>query len=730
MTLTSTLSLTLSPTLAGANVWTNVFIFGSSNIGATAHDDSAIFPDQIDDFVEGIHYKLDHNDELVTFSSPVNNNNSATYNLVNEDMAYGVAEMLVTGIAKLTGGKVAVVSAVESARPVSTISNSWLFGRNASNPFDQTTAYGQSIQRAKNLINKTGAKIALAYLPDAGRDAGQGYTATNVYNAYIAGIANLRTDLNCPDMICVVPNVTLLPSDDYTTAASISAKLSADLEANATNTILIEPDQLGISLGSGIQWEYDITDRVGSWVIGNDLTGGTSGNSGKISSFNNSLNRVWTENKVDFTAGETLTATNGTTATLSDPITAQRVHYNTNALNKLSGRAVRAFSSGKNKALTGELILGVFGDSTAAQNSYVTSTANAFENVGVAVVLNYLLKNRFTFSHALNKGVSGDKIADLVARKTDMGTLAGLGCTDLYIAVGTNDLSAGTSSAAMIEDLDEIISYGLSAGIDRLIFEELSPRGDSANEATRIAFNDAIKARLSSRVKYVPIPALWDTDIHLVDGVHKSPAGAYEYAQSFIQNHPAYTEGADIALTENLIDGDMSDTSGTIGSAVTGVLPTGWSASANGTNTASWFVCSKTEDDKLLININIPKGSGASCGFIIGHGTVANSGVNSYESRAEYDINITSGDIRGANLEIREEGSGSNIYHVGMDERGSGAIGISRIPSYGRGIAECPLITTVSGSTALRPRFVFSADATREDVVARIIIHGALLKAV
>lgn len=322
--------------------WYNIGIFGSSNIGATAWDDSSIFTDQIDTFVAGKHYKLDHTDTLVTFSTPVNNNNSATYNLVNERMNYGVAEGLVTGIGAKTSRKVAIVSACESGRAVGSIANSWLYGRNASNPFDQTTAYGQVIQRFKNLMDATGEPLDIAYFPDAGRDAAQGYSATSVYDAYIAGFTNFRNDLNIPNCKIFVPNLGPTPASGYTTWAAIKAKLSADLVANSTNVYLIGPEDLGISMTSGIQHEWPLSvGESGTWTIGETLVGSTSGESGIISRYNLAGNVVWTENYVNFTAGEVVTGqTSGVTATLSNPLNPATVHYNTAALNALSAWVV------------------------------------------------------------------------------------------------------------------------------------------------------------------------------------------------------------------------------------------------------------------------------------------------------------------------------------------------------------------------------------------------------
>lgn len=325
--------------------WLNIMAFGSSNVGATAINNPT-FTDQITDFVAGKHYKLDHDDELVTFATPANTYTGSTiYTLINEKMYYGISEGLVKGLGALTSRKVAIATGFKSATPVGNLATSWLDSRNASNPFDMTTRYGQVITRSKKLMEATGEPIDIAYFPDAGRDAALGYIASVPYDAYIDGVANFRNDLNIPNCIIFIPNLGATPASGYSTWDAIKAKLTADLEANTTNVYLIEPESLGISLGNGIQHEWPLSvGESGTWTIGETLVGATSGASGIVSNYNLGSNIVWTENYVNFTAGEVVTGqTSGVTATLSNPLNPVTVHYNTDALNRISSDAVNKY---------------------------------------------------------------------------------------------------------------------------------------------------------------------------------------------------------------------------------------------------------------------------------------------------------------------------------------------------------------------------------------------------
>lgn len=334
----------------------NVLIFGSSNVGASAFNDSAIFTNQIDTFDSDM-LKLDHSNELRQFSTPVNNDYGVnTYNHVNEEMYYGISESLITGLRAATSAKIAVCPAFQSSTSVayalSANTKGWFKSRNASNPFDTTRQYGQVITRAKALMDLTGETIDVVYLSDAGRDAtfASGGTPAAVVSAYKEGIANLKADLGLTaETKFILPNIGYTPLNIGVYPNWNNIRTAIQNEAGfGDDVFVINPAtdaEFTGTLESNVQFEYTTTNITGLWTIGETIVGATSGAIGKLSSFRNSNpTNIWIEEKPNnggFVNGELVTGqisgqTANVTVSAASPAT---VHYNTGFLNQMGSVA-------------------------------------------------------------------------------------------------------------------------------------------------------------------------------------------------------------------------------------------------------------------------------------------------------------------------------------------------------------------------------------------------------
>lgn len=99
-------------------------LMGASNtIGAMTYDEAANPTQQ--QFNNTLYeQKVSHTDTLIGFSSPVNNNNTSHYNLLNEDGAYGYSARLSARLREHTRKTVCAVSGGESATPL-TVGAGW-----------------------------------------------------------------------------------------------------------------------------------------------------------------------------------------------------------------------------------------------------------------------------------------------------------------------------------------------------------------------------------------------------------------------------------------------------------------------------------------------------------------------------------------------------------------------------------------------------------------------------
>lgn len=160
--------------------------------------------------------KISHLDVLSNFSTPVNNSNASNYNLLNEDGAYGYTARLSARLREYTRDTVCVVSGGESATPL-TVGGGWYASRNASNPFDITTRYGQMISRIQNAQNITGAQCKFIVTNMAGRDAALNVLSSFWLSEYIAMVADIRSDLNNSNLLFI--NIGLGPTPSNAAAS-------------------------------------------------------------------------------------------------------------------------------------------------------------------------------------------------------------------------------------------------------------------------------------------------------------------------------------------------------------------------------------------------------------------------------------------------------------------------------------------------------------------------------
>ena len=355
------MSSVMSPVMYGvirdggsAKTYLNIGMFGSSNVGASARDDTTLFPAQYGTFDANM-LKLDHTNALRAFSTPLNNDYGVTtYSLVNEEMSYGVAESFITELRKLTTRKIAVCPNFDSGQPVgyalSAGTKGWVYSRDSGDPFNLLRQYGQVITRLQALQTETSEPLDVIYMPDCGKDASYGAASVpvTVIGAYKDLVANLKTDLNLPSTtIFILPNLGPSPSNSATYPKWDALRTAIDAESGfGSDVFVINPvSDLSLTVEDHVQWEYTVTSRSGTWTIGENITGGTSGEVGRLATFSNSANTIWMEEKPEtgFTNGETLTgATSGATATATVSTTnPATVHYNTKGLNRIGLDAAR-----------------------------------------------------------------------------------------------------------------------------------------------------------------------------------------------------------------------------------------------------------------------------------------------------------------------------------------------------------------------------------------------------
>ncbi|MCC7304766.1 MAG: SGNH/GDSL hydrolase family protein [Alphaproteobacteria bacterium] len=372
--------------------------------------------------------------------------------------------------------------------------------------------------------------------------------------------------------------------------------------------------------------------------------------------------------------------------------------------------------------------LGQIGDSRIYLAYYSTATANKYENVGAFEQANYKMKQRFYTDQTLNKGVSGDTLAEMVARITDIDDLAADGADLILLRGQTNDHAAGRTANAIQADYTTLINRIVTTNGKVAVVMKDSPREDGANNSVRLQVNTWLDQQASDNVLIVGLDSSYNatTGSDTSDGVHDNPRGANKRSDDLVAAlRPYFGDGESITdLTGTGVNEDMSGTGGTLGVGV-GSLADSWASVAVGTITNSWITFSKTVEGYQKIVVNIPQGNGSAVGFYINQIMSGFSSAKNYIADAEIDIQALSDNVEACQLEVREEGSGSNIYHTGLDVYDD-----NTYYPRGEGISKTPIIDTNVASTRHRVRFYFEGDSTGAAVTATIILKSIRIREV
>jgi len=372
-------------------------------------------------------------------------------------------------------------------------------------------------------------------------------------------------------------------------------------------------------------------------------------------------------------------------------------------------------------------------------HSYIVPTANTFENIGWFNVVNYKMNDRFIFNHALNLGVSGDKTADMNIRKID---LENIDADMIFVLGGTNDITTQTPASTIINNLFQIYDYILNTLNKTVLAQTILPRSywpatftqaDINNaKADIITVNNWIKSQTG--VYVIDSYNAWNNGSdepisgYTTDGLHCSAAGANAIADTIIPLlSPLFGTGVTpLSLNGNLLtNGSVLGTAGTIPNGFNGTLPSGFTAQALGSSSNnSWRTFSKTAEDYLKIDINVPQGNGVvglTLSERINEGSDYQNGIP-LKAACEMNIESLSPNFESVNYEIRHEGGASgNEYIVGLDEQ-SGDI----CPAYGPGICRTPDFIP-SDSTRLCARIMIEGDTTSQALLGTIIIKNIFL---
>lgn len=182
---------------------------GASNLIGEDAIDKANKPEQNQYNNTNFEKKISHLDAIIDYSDPVNKSNSSNYNDLNEDGGYSYMTRLMARLREYWPHKIAAVVGGQSATPLATGSGGWYNSRNASNPSDMTTRYGQMITRINRAQTLTGTKMIFMCTNMAGRDAAIGVLPSYWESQYKSMVDDIRADTSNPNLVFI--NIGLGP---------------------------------------------------------------------------------------------------------------------------------------------------------------------------------------------------------------------------------------------------------------------------------------------------------------------------------------------------------------------------------------------------------------------------------------------------------------------------------------------------------------------------------------
>lgn len=186
-----------------------------------------------------------------------------------------------------------------------------------------------------------------------------------------------------------------------------------------------------------------------------------------------------------------------------------------------------------------------FGDSFVNNAALKTGNAITTYNSGVMVWAEAISQGRIIFNSDTNKGVDGEKTADINARIGSQAAALAAGTDIWFYSGGRNDVTQGIDAATTVGNI-KAGSLALTA-LGKPVFLEIPnpPRADSTLSAgqrtTMNTVNAAIRAWAATQpnVYLVDYFADWDDGIgqpktnYTYDGLHPSRIGAFWAAKRF-----------------------------------------------------------------------------------------------------------------------------------------------------------------------------------------------------
>ncbi len=275
-------------------------------------------------------------------------------------------------------------------------------------------------------------------------------------------------------------------------------------------------------------------------------------------------------------------------------------------------------------------------DSLAAATALSSSSGQAFAidnatlgnaQIGYLTWANQYFGQRLTYKIKQNRGITGEKSTEMVARKEVSFPAAILGAKKILVLLpGTNDASNGVSASTFAANLDSLIDFAINTrGFDYVIVGTPCPK--DGDNSTAKDLKDAYVAGVRARVGVNPKVKVWDfyddvtdlptrnwkTGFARADLVHPAALGAQamgaklaDVYATILTAPPAFSvPGSN--LTSNPT---MTGTGGTATGATNNGTATGYAATFAGSAAAGGTTMSKSAGGSQLIDFSFGAGTG------------------------------------------------------------------------------------------------------------------------